>query len=557
MITREKPILSVSAPPTGSEQNMTPQVIDSLRILQEAGGGSLRFEKGVYHFYEDGTEKRFYAVSNNAAGIKSIVFPLHGMDGITVDGGGARFVIHGKIFPFIVDACKNVTLKNMYFDRDRSPHASLRIRDITEDGFGLEIDRRVCPFRVEDGSLILLRELGDFSGKEKVFSLHSAERIRVRYLLTGNCTARHDHLPTAFMWGDAEETPWGIRLTYRDEQDAQPCLYNEGELLSIFPDGGRDNDLIFLKDSEEIRIEDITVRQAMGMGVIAQLCRNITIRGLRTDYDERAGGVTTTADMMHFVNCDGKLDIFDCHITNTEDDILNVHGMYTLLRSSDDTSLRVQIMHHEQEGFCPYREGDRLSLIRQCDGTVLGEFTVTSFAFEENSSQFVRLTGTWDHGQNEVLQCEGKEILVENPDRMPDLHLHHNTFYHFPHLRISGAGELLIEDNHIECAKGGVLLMDLAKYWYESGRIRHLILQRNRLVNCNAMGVACGFIQIGVFGFEDKDAPKVHETVEITDNEFSGIAAYAITAGGVKNLILRGNISNSGAFPVKINGIEP
>lgn len=547
---------TVHLSPSDCMKNATPTVVSAIRELERMGGGILLFEKGDYHFFEEGTEKRYYAVSNNSAGEKKIVFSLRNLNGITVDGGGSRFIIHGKIFPFVVDACQNVQIKNIYFDRDRSPHASLRVRDVTEDGFGLEIDKNACPFRVEDGSLILQREYGDFSGKEKVFSLHSSERIHVRYLLTGNCTARHDHLPTAFMWGDAKETPWGVRLSYRNKPDAQPCLYEEGEHLSIFPDGGRENDLIFLQNSEEIRIEDITIRQAMGMGIIAQLCRNITVKGFCTDYDESAGGVTTTADAMHFVNCDGHLEISDCHITHTEDDILNVHGMYTLLRSADEKALRVQIMHHEQEGFCPYREGDRLSLIRQYDGSILGEFTVTSALFEENSSQFIRLMGTWDHGQNEVFQSK-EDILVENPRRMPDLHLHHNVFYHFPHLRISGNGELLIEDNHIECAKAAALFLDLAKYWYESGRIRHLVFRRNRLVNCNAMGPAKRWIQIGVFGFEDKDAPKVHEQIEITNNEFLGLNSYAITAGGVKNLIIQGNRTDSGKkLPIMIDGVE-
>ena len=555
MRNREKPELLISAPPKDSEQNMTPAVINALHILQKAGGGVLRFERGIYHFYEEGTEERFYAVSNNAAGVKRIVFPLLHMNGITVDGGGSHFVIHGKIFPFVVDDCKNVNLKNIYFDRDRSPHVSLKIRGITESGFDLEIDRQLCPFYVEDGSLFLKKEHGYYSGKEQVFSLHSADRIRVRYLLTGNCTARYDHLPTPYMWADAEETEWGVHLSYRPVEGAIPCPYEEEERLSFFPDGGRENDLIFLQNSEEIRIEDVTIRQTMGMGVIAELCRNVTIKGLRTDYDEQAGGVTTTADMLHFVNCDGRLEISDCHITHTEDDILNVHGMYTRLCTADENTLLTQIMHHEQEGFCPYLAGDRLSLIQQNNGEILGEFIVSSHQFEKDAQNLIRLEGKWEYGLDRILETT-EDILVENPHRMPDLHLHHNYFYRFPHLRISGAGQLLIEHNHIECAKAAALLMDLAQYWYESGRIRHLVFRNNRLIRCNALGQGPGFIQIGVSGHEDKDAPKIHEHIEITDNEFSGILSYAVTAGGVKELILRNNTTDSGSFPTRIFEIE-
>ena len=529
--------------PSPNEENATPSVVSALAELKQVGGGILRFEKGDYHFYEDGTERIFYAVSNNSAGEKKIVFSLRDMDGITVDGNGSRFIIHGRIFPFAVDRCQNVTIKNIYFDRDVSPHISLRVRNVTKEGFGLEIDRKKVSFYVEDGSLSFIRPWGEVSGKTSVLSLHSADRIRVRYLLTGDCSARYDHLPTAFMWADATETEWGVNLTCRSVDGAQPCLYEEGEHLSLFLDGGRENDLLFFTECESVRIENVTVRQAMGMGIIAQLCRNITVKGLRTEYDESVGGVTFTADAMHFVNCDGDLEISDCHVTHSEDDILNVHGIYTLLDSADKDSLSVKLMHHEQRGFCPYRHGDLLRLIDQSDMGIVGKFRVDSYAIEGKEKDRIRLMGAWEHGDFPSLA--GKIILVENPSRMPNLHLHHNTFFHFPHLRISGGGNILVEHNHLEQCKSAALLMDLAVYWYESGRIRNLVFRKNKLVDCNALGVPNGFIQIGVSGFENQDAPKIHERIEISDNEFIGVKNRAITAGGVKELILRDNKSDS------------
>ncbi len=549
------PSFTVSAPPSGSEQNMTPEVMKAIHALRQAGGGSLLFEQGDYHFYEEGTETKYYAVSNNAAGNKQIVFPLEEMENVTVDGNGARFVIHGKIFPFASDQCKNITLKNIRFDRNCHTHIKLRIRDITEQGFGLEIDRDLYPFRVRNGSLMFRREWGEYSGIDRLFSLHSSDRIRVRYLFTGDCKASPKGLPTPFMWADAEETEWGVQLTYRSVEDACPCLYEEGENLCLFLDGGRENDLLFFNECEDVRIENITIRQAMGMGVIAQLCRNITVNGLRCDYDEKAAGVCVTADTMHFVNCDGALTISDCHITHSEDDILNVHGMYTLLHSAMENELHLRIMHKEQFGFCPYRAGDRLTLIDQDTMEILGAFLVSEYSFANGETDQILLGGSFAYGFEQVLAASS--VLVENPDRMPDLHLHHNYFYHFPHLRISGGGDLLIEENHIERGRAAALLLDLSKYWYESGRIRNLIFRRNRMIDCNALGAEKGFIQIGVSGFENATAPKIHETIEISDNEFYGISNYAIRAGGVKNLIIKNNRTDSPVgLPLQIDGID-
>ena len=173
-------VITVSARSVGDGNNATPAVIAALSKLEN--GGTLRFEKGEYHFYEEGTLKRFYAVSNNDAGEKSIVFPLIQKNDVTVDGGGSVFVFHGKIFPFVADACRGLTLKNMTVDRSQSTFVKMRIRDVDDTGFGLEIDDGAYPFRVEHGSLIFPREWGEFSGLERKYSLHSADRFRVRYL---------------------------------------------------------------------------------------------------------------------------------------------------------------------------------------------------------------------------------------------------------------------------------------------------------------------------------------------------------------------------------------
>ena len=72
-----------------TSQNASPEVVRALNEIKAAGGGELHFEAGEYHFFREGTEKKFFAVSNNSAGEKSIVFPLFNTRGLTVDGGGA------------------------------------------------------------------------------------------------------------------------------------------------------------------------------------------------------------------------------------------------------------------------------------------------------------------------------------------------------------------------------------------------------------------------------------------------------------------------------------
>lgn len=544
--------ITVSRAYAGKENNATPAVVSALAELREAGGGALLFERGEYHFLAEGTEARHLAVCNNAIGARRVAFSLREMDGITVDGGGSRFVIHGKVFPFACERCKNLTVRNLYFDRGVSPHVQMKIQNITPEGFELAIDRAASPFRVENGSLIFPREWGEFSGKERRLLLFGADRIRTRFLFTGDCADTCENLPVDFMWADAAETREGVRLTYRGVAGASPCLYEDGESVFTVPDGDREVSLLFFDGCETVRIENVTVRQALGMGIIAQGCRDITVKGFRTDYDERAGGATTTVDAMHFVQCDGRLEICDCRISHPCDDALNVHGVYTELLSVMSDLLRVRLAHKEQHGFCPYREGDALRLIDEGTLDAVGAFVVSSYEWEGEGKDTLLLRGRLERSKERIGSLSA--VLVENPDRMPDLYLHHNEFYRYPRIRLSGGGRMRVEDNRMEYAKGGLQLYDLSKFWYESGRIRDLTIRRNRFVRCADLGRSDDFISIGVSGFSDTDAPKIHEKIEISDNDFDGLFGFAVTAGGVRELILKNNrCEGRSDFPISID----
>ena len=159
-----------------------------------------------------------------------------------------------------------------------------------------------------------------------------------------------------------------------------------------------------------------------------------------------------------------------------------------------------------------------------------------SSCLREGSGTELVIKGHFNYGADRIQAG----FWVENPDRMPDLHLHHNRFYNFPHLRISGGGEMLVEENHISNCNAALLCLDLARYWYESGRVRHLVFKNNILDNCNGRG-GSEFIHIGIDGVAPEDAPKIHEKIEITGNCFTNIKQYAVGASGVKELTIRDN----------------
>ncbi len=515
----------------GNEHNATPAVVEALEKLCKTGG-TLAFEKGEYHFRPEGAYKHFVGISNNSAGEKSIAFPIIGAKHITVEGGGSTFVFYGGVLPFwIKDSC-GIEVKNLNYDIPVSPIAVMRITEVSEEGFKLEIDREKTPYRVESGELIFLANGGERRGQ---FALHATERLFIRYLYSGVHNTPAGNLPVPFMHTVAREVEGGVHMTYLDTTQ-EKCRFHEGETVHSTLFGGRSTCACLIDGSKEVKIKDFCVRRCIGMGIVGQLAEDIEIDGFCSDESAHGEGWTLTADALHFINCRGKLDIHNCRISHTKDDVINVHGNYTVLNRVEEGGLIVDIKHHEQAWFNLYKKGDRLALTDPETLDYVAYFTVEKAEFIDQSGKQLSICGCFEGDANAVTQG----FLVENPDRMPNVHLHRNDFSFFPHIRLSGAGEILVEENDIGNCAAALFAQDLFKYWYESGRIRHLVYRNNRLYSCNSKG-GSSFMTVAIDGLDPATAPKVHDTVEIYGNTFIGLKKRAIKAFAVKHLVVRDN----------------
>lgn len=100
----------------------------------------LRFEKGRYDIHASKTEDTF-----------SYALTLDGIDRISIDGCGARFVCHGPMRVFTFLGCDNITLSDMSFDWERYP---FRIVDGKAFFYGETWESQVIP----DSYSTILRE---------------------------------------------------------------------------------------------------------------------------------------------------------------------------------------------------------------------------------------------------------------------------------------------------------------------------------------------------------------------------------------------------------------
>lgn len=514
--------------------NATPQVVSKLDELSESGG-ILCFEPGTYHFYEDGAATGFFAPSNNSSGTKKVCFPVFDARNITLDGGGSIFVFHGKAFPFIVSESADITLRNFTCDTALPSVAAIKITEKNEEGFCAVIDKKKSPFHTENGHLVFELENGVLSTEAGKVSLHSLDRMNIKYLYAGDSSQDRTGLAAPFMDTDAFDL--GDKIYFRYREDTQiSCPFEVGERVVINLEEKRERAVFFFENSERVTVENVVIRRGGGMGVIAQMCTDITVTNMRTDKTAHGDSVTLTADAFHLVNCSGTFELSGCDMSSFLDDACNVHGVYTVLDRVNGDCLHVHLGHADQNYFCPYKACDRIVLIDDKTLEPVCEAIVKDVFFTSNDGMNLSVGVEFLHGADALRPG----FFVENPLRMPDTLIHNNRFSDFPHFRLSGAGKIRFENNVVSDCQAAIYFYDLAAYWFESGRIHDAVVKQNRFINCNAL-CADQVIDIRVSGFDEHNAPPVHDRIEISENSFEKIRKYAVHAFGVKELVVKNN----------------
>lgn len=520
----------------GETINATPVVKNALEKVRGKRGAELVFEKGEYHFYREGASVKFLSAGYNTAEDKTIAFLIEEADGLTIDGSGSLFVFHDMVFPFVLLHSKNVVFKNFTTDCQPFNAAVLTFQEIDEKGFTLSMDEKY-PYRVEEGALIFDTPSGESSGLEQMFALHAADRFKVQYFWGSNCKNPPFNPAAACIIADGEEVDGGVRFTYC-ENTPYKCFFQEKEKAVVLLTGmSRNICLMLLDNSEEVLIQNVTVRRNIGMCVVAVRCKDLTIDGLNTDEKFADAYVTSAADVMHCIHCYGKLEVKNCNISYPLDDPINVHGVYTSFQSFEENKVHARVGHQGYKFSDLYKKGDELSLIDNETLEYVGSFTVESVEYTDQEGwEF-----TLEYANGVGLERAKKGFYIENPKLMPDVWLHHNHFWHYPNNRFSGGGNILIEDNVFENGESAFLVFDLMHYWYESGRVKNLVCRNNTFINCNGMGGE-SFFTICVFGVDEKNAPKVHERIEFSNNVFEGIKDKVIVASALKELVLKDNV---------------
>lgn len=528
-----------------SSKNASPVLQKALaKIKAEYKEGEkviLRFPEGRYEFHEKGAAVREYYISNHdQTNPKKVGIALEDMKNLTLDGQGSEFVFHGRMLPVSLLRSENCLLKNFSIDFETPHIAQVKIvENDPQDGIVFEpapwVDYRIAKdsiFEAYGEGWTMRHSWGiAFDGDTKHLVYNTSD-IGCPTKGASEVAPRRIHAPG---WKDARLVP-GTVVAMRG--------------------WGRPTPGIFLSHDVNTTIENVKVHYAEGMGLLAQLCENITLEKfgvcLKGDADPRY--FTTQADATHFSGCKGKIVSCNGLYEGMMDDAINVHGTYLkVVKRVDDRTLVGRYMHGQSWGFewgCP---GDEVQFIRSNTMELVGKQNkiISIRPYDKEQTEGAReFLITFQEPVDQVIN-EQSGFGIENLTWTPEVLFSGNVIRNN---RARGSlfstpRKTIVENNLFDHTSGAaILLCGDCNGWFETGACRHVIIRKNRFVNAltNLFQFTNAVISIypeipDLKGQQQYFHGGPEGGIVIEDNEFETFDAPILYAKSVDGLVFRNN----------------
>lgn len=509
-------------------------------------GANIVLQRGTYDIGLECTVSRTYYPSNNDAGEKKIAFFYEDRENLVLDGNGSKLVFHGRITPFVFDRCRRVTLKNFVIDYDRPFFSQGEILACGPDFVELRIDPARYPYRVENEGLV-------FTSPEWEADLSEGINLFLPFDPVTRAPAYNSILAIAVTGKNAKPDPRSPipERTFLVKELGQGRIRLEGDCnfncapgqVMVITHERRDNNVIFALDCEEMTFENIDIVHGGAMGVLCQTCTDLTLRKIRCGTEKGSALVSLNCDATHFVNCDGKILIEDCSFFNMMDDAVNIHGIYTVVKSVEPGRLVLELKHFQQYRVNVFRAGDEVEICGENGAEVVKRVPVKASRLLSDSEIEILTEG-------DVSGIKSGD-LAENNGRMPEVTVRHcRSGRNRPRgFLISSPKRVVIEDNEFENSSFGLHFTGDTKFWFESTGVRDVLIRGNRFENCGYHYGEAAICFLPEFTAES-DKEYFHRNIVIEDNRFETFTGGVLFAKDTENLVFRNNeIVETQAYP--------
>ena len=496
-------------------------VYNAIKYCKENNERELVFDKGFYEFHSDRASEEVLHISNHDVyGIQRIAFLLKDMADFTIDGSGSEFLFYGSMNPFAILNCENITLKNFSVDIDDTMTMELEVTDACEDYFEAIVKNSV-KYYIKGEMLHFYNDDGDDDifhymtirsmGKDKSFIAQSTDKFRI-----SSPDIRFEDL------GDKKIRVHKLGLKVEKNMH----LITRGTVRYACD--------IFICESKDTIIDNVTLHKSYSMGVLGQKSENITIDKMTVAAKDDCLWSTNT-DATHFVHCKGKIKVTNGDFSNHQDDALNVHGVYTQIVDKGEDYLLVRYMQNQAKGLNIYDKGSTFAVVNPLTGILVSEHKIKDVEIININHTKIYVEGTTDNIE--------VGNVVEDLTWSCDVEFKNNRVANnrARGILIGAKGKVLIENNYFNTPGIGIFFESDARFWFESGGTTYVEIKDNVFDNCK---YAAGWGDSVIF-FKPRpefNYPQFyHKYISIENNKFINNKKKILSADNIERIIFKNN----------------
>lgn len=476
--------------------------------------------RGTYTLTPDHAPSRPMSISNHDTyGYTSVGLLLEDMEDFVLDGNGSTVIADGVMVTVGILRCANVTVKNLTLKALHTMRGEAVVTAHHEDGFEVRFTNDI-DYVLRDG-WVYYRDPYGHEDRHHYYMIIGREGEEGRYLPETRETFRTD-----FTFEEVGERT--LRLH-------NPPFVPEIGMRLIMAPGDRHGCTLFVEDSKNVQIEDVTVTSSYGMGLLAQISENVIVERMRIEPEE--GTTYSTAnDATHFVNCRGSVVVRDSFFDGMLDDALNVHGLYARIDRVDPTGLLVRDMHPGAKGQAIYRKGDQVAVMDKKLLIPTKTMTVSEVVPINADVTYLKVVESTEGVLPDMTLeelCGSPEVLFEN-----------NTVQHnrARGILLAGKKKTVIRNNLFRSPGASIMFESNGDYWYESGGVCDVLIEENTFESCGICLHAWGKSVITGSPRKEFDGKNYyHGTIAVERNRFIGCPRSLSRLANVKRVIFRDN----------------
>lgn len=526
----------------GQAKNFAIPFVEMLKDVND--GDTIVFEEKEYHFYKDYCQSRVIHMTNTDSfdnPTKYFAILLENMKDITIEGNGAKFVIHGDICSLALLNCENITLKDFTINYASPSNVELTVKEKKGKTITYEIPQSTLWYT--EGKDLVFFEQSPFT-KKNYWQFKNDENSWNSVCHSGNDVFRTMHFKAPFSKVKSVEKKSDTEVAIKYKRKRKFAV---GDTYAFSQNKNRNTCGVFVSECKNVSADNITVNYLQGFGWLTQMCDTVSFSNMTFKADD-AHKVSAFADLIHVCGCKGDIKISNSYFEQPHDDAINIHGTFMRFKEKVDNNTAVfEFVHKQQGGHRMFFAGDKTKLYYRSNLQELGELTVKKAVDDIDNKT---CTVTFDEAlpnEIEAKKLKQSNVVIENISYCPNVEICGCTFNAIPTRGVlcTTSGKVRIHDNlFTNTAMAHIFISNDASDWYESGPVRDVEIYSNKFMlqptkqyeQLNCPGVLIKPITLG-----RRVSKPIHKNIKIYSNYFKVGRDKPVTAIGVEGLDVYGN----------------